>query len=110
MCWALVLSLPLLLPITLWLGWHYGVTASPQTWLAFAYVSVFSMFVGFFFWYKGLALGGIARVGQVQLLQPFLSLLGASLIAGEALEARNLVFAAAVLAVVATGRRMSVKR
>ncbi|MBB3211706.1 drug/metabolite transporter (DMT)-like permease [Herbaspirillum sp. Sphag1AN] len=109
-CWALVLSLPLLLPVTLWLGWHYGVTASPQAWLAFAYVSVFSMFIGFFFWYKGLALGGIARVGQVQLLQPFLSLLGASLIAGEALDTRNLVFAAAVLAVVATGRRMSVKR
>ena len=109
-CWALVLSLPLLLPVSFWLGWRYGVTASLHSWLAFGYVSVFSMFIGFFFWYKGLALGGIARVGQVQLLQPFMSLLGACVIAGEALEARNLVFAGAVLAVVATGRRMSVKR
>ena len=108
--WALVLSLPLLLPVSIWLGWHYGVDASPRAWLAFAYVSLFSMFIGFFFWYKGLALGGIARVGQVQLLQPFMSLLGAALIAGEALEVRNLLFATAVIAVVAIGRRMPIKR
>jgi len=109
-CWALVLSLPLLLPVSIWLGWRYGVDASPRVWLAFAYVSLFSMFIGFFFWYKGLALGGIARVGQVQLLQPFMSLLGAALIAGEVLEARNLLFATAVIVVVAMGRKMSIRR
>src|SRR5450830_1961518 len=108
--WALVLSLPAMLPISLWLGWHYGVAASPRAWLAFSYVSLFSMFIGFFFWYKGLALGGIARVGQVQLLQPFMSLLGAALIAGEVLEARNLLFATAVIVVVAMGRKMSIRR
>src|SRR5450830_1835350 len=109
-CWALVLSLPLLLPVSIWLGWRYGVDASPRVWLAFAYVSLFSMFIGFFFWYKGLALGGIARVGQVQLLQPFMSLLGAALIAGEVLEARNLLFSTAVIVVVAMGRKMSIRR
>jgi drug/metabolite transporter (DMT)-like permease len=108
--WALLLSMPVLVPITAWIGWHDGMHASPQAWLAFAYVSLFSMFIGFFFWYKGLALGGIARVGQVQLLQPFLSLLGASLILGETLEARNILFALAVLMVVAVGRRMAIKR
>jgi len=108
--WALVLSMPVLLPVTIWLCWNYGVTASAKAWIGFGYVSVFSMFIGFFFWYKGLALGGIARVGQVQLLQPFLTLVGAALILGEALDARNFLFAAAVLAVVAIGRRMSVKR
>ena len=108
--WALVLSMPVLLPVTLWLGWEYGVTASPKAWIGFGYVSLFSMFIGFFFWYKGLALGGIARVGQVQLLQPFLTLLGAALILGEALEADNFLFAIAVVAVVAVGRRMSIKR
>lgn len=108
--WALVLSLPLLLPVTLWLGWRYGVSASPKAWIGFGYVSLFSMFIGFFFWYKGLALGGIARVGQVQLLQPFLTLIGASLILGEALHADTILFALAVLAVVAAGRRMSVRR
>ncbi|QDZ28572.1 DMT family transporter [Noviherbaspirillum sp. UKPF54] len=108
--WALVLSLPVLLPVTLWFGWQYGVAASPRAWIGFGYVSLFSMFIGFFFWYKGLALGGIARVGQVQLLQPFLTLIGASLILGEALRADTVLFALAVLAVVAAGRRMSIRR
>ncbi|AMO99715.1 eamA-like transporter family protein [Collimonas arenae] len=109
-CWALVLALPILLPITVWLGWHYGINASPKAWFGFAYVSLFSMFIGFFFWYKGLALGGIARVGQVQLLQPFLSLLGAALLLGETLEASNMLFALAVLVVVGFGRKMAVRR
>ncbi|WP_062114450.1 DMT family transporter [Collimonas pratensis] len=108
--WALLLSLPVLLPITAWLGWSYGISASPKAWLGFAYVSLFSMFIGFFFWYKGLALGGIARVGQVQLLQPFMTLLGAALLLGEALAGRNLLFALAVLIVVGFGRKMAVRR
>ena len=108
--WALVLSMPLLLPLTLWLGWHYGTTASARAWLGFGYVSVFSMFIGFFFWYKGLALGGIARVGQVQLLQPFLTLAGAVLILGEPLEVSSILFALAILTVVAIGRRMGIRR
>jgi drug/metabolite transporter (DMT)-like permease len=111
--WALVLSAPLLLPLVLWLSWpqldaiaHAGVRA----WLGFAYVSVFSMFIGFFFWYRGMARGGIARVGQVQLVQPFLTLVGAALLLGEPLELSNFVFAFAVIAVVAAGRRMQVRR
>ena len=108
--WALVLSMPLLLPLTIWLGWKYGINASPRAWIGFGYVSLFSMFIGFFFWYKGLALGGIARVGQVQLLQPFLTLVGAALILGETLDMRNVLFAFAVIAVVAIGRRMTIRR
>lgn len=108
--WALVLTVPLALPASVWLGWRYGVNASPRAWLGFAYVSLFSMFIGFFFWYKGLALGGIARVGQVQLLQPFLTLAAAALLLGEELNPRNLLFALSVLAVVALGRRMPVGR
>jgi drug/metabolite transporter (DMT)-like permease len=109
-CWALVLSMPLLLPLTLWLGWEYGFEASARAWIGFGYVSLFSMFIGFFFWYKGLALGGIARVGQTQLLQPFLTLVGAALLLGEALEAEHFLFALAVIALVAVGRRMPVSR
>ncbi len=108
--WALLLSMPILLPLTIWLGWHYGIAASPKAWMGFGYVSIFSMFIGFFFWYKGLALGGIARVGQVQLLQPFLTLAGAALILGESLQLSSILFALAILAVVAIGRRMSIKR
>ncbi|BBB59639.1 hypothetical protein UNDKW_1366 [Undibacterium sp. KW1] len=108
--WALLLALPVLLPVAAWLGWHYGVQASGRAWAGFAYVSAFSMFIGFFFWYKALAIGGIARVGQVQLLQPFLSLLGAAVILGEVLTGREIFFALAVIIVVALGRRMNIQR
>ena len=108
--WALIVSMPILLPVTGWLTWHYGVSASPKVWAAFAYVSLFSMFIGFFFWYKGLALGGIARVGQVQLLQPFLTLVAAALLLGETLEWRNMLFAVAIIAVVVIGKRMPIER
>lgn len=108
--WALLLAMPIVLPVTIWLGWRYGLSASPAAWIGFVYVSLFSMFIGFFFWYKGLALGGIARVGQVQLIQPFLTLLGAGLILGEALEWRTFLFAFAIIGVVAIGRKMAIKR
>ena len=112
-CWALVLSAPLLLPLVGWLCWQEGpqlAAAGAAAWTGFAYVSVFSMFIGFFFWYRGMALGGVARVGQVQLVQPFLSLLGAAVVLGEALEWPTVVFAIAVIAVVGAGRKMQVKR
>ena len=109
-CWALVISMPVLLPLTIWLALHYGLAASGKAWFGFAYVSVFSMFIGFLFWYKGLAMGGIARVGQVQLLQPFLSLLGAAVLLGEGLSWMNIGFALAVIGIVAMGRRMNIRR
>jgi drug/metabolite transporter (DMT)-like permease len=96
-----------------WLAWQDRAQlahASAAAWTGFAYVSVFSMFIGFFFWYRGMALGGVARVGQVQLVQPFLSVLGATVVLGETLEWATLVFAIAVIATVATGRKMQVKR
>jgi drug/metabolite transporter (DMT)-like permease len=113
--WALVLSAPLLLPLLLahfWLhGWSHDIAdAGPGAWIGFAYVSVFSMFIGFIFWYRGMALGGVARVGQMQLLQPFLTLLGAAALLGEALESQTMLFALAVMFVVAFGRKMAVRR
>jgi drug/metabolite transporter (DMT)-like permease len=66
------------------------------------------MWLGFFAWYRGLALGGLVRVSQVQLLQPFLALLFAVPVLGEPLEPVTVVFALAVLAVVLVGRRMPV--
>lgn len=112
-CWALVLAAPPLLPLVGWLAWQDADQlrhAAPAAWAGFAYVSVFSMFIGFFFWYRGMALGGVARVGQVQLVQPFLSVLAAAAVLGEALEVQTVLFAIAVIAVVATGRKMQVKR
>ena len=81
--WALVLAAPLMLLLTMitlppaWQG--IGVPA----WLGLAYVSIFSMLIGFVFWYRGLALGGIASVGQLQLLQPFFGLALAGLLLHE---------------------------
>jgi drug/metabolite transporter (DMT)-like permease len=112
-CWALVLAaVPAATLLATLEHDQFGRlgTAGAATWLGFAYVTVFSMFIGFFFWYRGLALGGVARVGQVQLLQPFLSLAGAAVLLGEALTAANVGFALAVIATVALGRRMQVRR
>lgn len=81
--WSLLLSLPVTVPVafaTLPTDWRQ---ATPSEWSALAYVSVFSMLVGFIFWYRGLALGGIARVGQIQLLQPFFGLALAGVLLGE---------------------------
>ena len=105
-CWVLVLSLPLTLPASLWL-WP-AQPARLAAWGGFAYVSLFSMWLGFFAWYRGLALGGVMRVSQVQLVQPFLALLFAVPIAGERLEPATVGFALAVVAVVFVGRRMPV--
>lgn len=108
--WALILSMPVVLPATIVLLWRHGIHASPIAWLSFGYVSLFSMFIGFFFWYRGLALGGIARVGQVQLIQPFLTLLESMVLLGEQLELNQFLFAFAIIAVVAIGRKMPVGR
>jgi drug/metabolite transporter (DMT)-like permease len=73
-------------------------------------VTLFSMWLGFFAWYRGLALGGVLRVSQVQLLQPFLALLFAVPVLGERLDAVTVAFALAVMAVVLAGKRMPVQR
>ena len=111
--WALLLSLPVALPLAAWELWRHGGdlgAAGPAAWGGFAYTCVFSMFVGFIFWYRGMAQGGVARVGQVQLLQPFLTLLGAAAVLGEPLQASHLLFALAVIGTVALGRKMAVAR
>lgn len=107
-CWVLVLSMPLTWP----LAWHTWPTqpASVSAWSGFAYVTLFSMWIGFFAWYRALALGGTVRVSQVQLVQPFLSLIFAVPIPGERLDAMTLLFSLAVIATVFVGKRMPVTR
>ena len=84
--WALVLSLPMMLLATLLTLPANPGTIPGQAWLALCYVSLFSMLIGFIFWYKGLAEGGIAAVGQLQLLQPFLGLALSALLLHEAVN------------------------
>lgn len=102
--WILVLALPLTLPLAIWL-WPANPGAVPTAaWVAFAYVSVFSMFVGFFAWNAGLVMGGVARVSQVQLLQTFVTLGLSAVINGEHVGPSTIAVAALVVAIVAAGR------
>ena len=103
-CWVLVISLPFTLPATL-ATWP-DAPARATAWGGFAYVTLFSMWLGFFAWYRGLALGGTVRVSQVQLVQPFLALLFAVPVLGEKLEATTVLFSLAVIAVVFVGKKM----
>ena len=106
-CWALVMALPLTLPIAAFTRPQAAMQAS--AWWGFAYTAVFSMWLGFFAWYRGLALGGTVRVSQVQLVQPFLGMLFAVPLLGERLDAVTLGFAAAVIATVFIGKKMPVR-
>lgn len=102
--WILALALPVTLPLAVWL-WPANPGAVPASaWVAFAYVSVFSMFIGFFAWNAGLVMGGVARVSQVQLLQTFVTLGLSAVINGEHVGPSTLAVAALVVAIVAAGR------
>jgi len=103
--WVCVMALPLTLPGA-WLTWP-DQTIAPISWLALLYVGVFSMWAGFFAWFRGLSLGGPLRVSQLQLLQPFISILAAAPLLGESLDAMTLGFALLVVATVFMGRRMA---
>ncbi len=103
--WALVFALPVLLPGVALRAWLAPIHGSPAAWLGFAYVSTFSMYLGFLFWYRGLARGGIARVSQLQTVQPLLGLGWSALLLGEPLSLPLVVTAAAVIGCVAMGRR-----
>lgn len=101
--WVCAIALPITLPAALLTWPERGVNLS--AWLGLAYVAVFSMWAGFFAWFRGLSLGGPLRVSQLQLLQPFISIAAAVPLLGERLDALTLVFALAVVASVFAGRR-----
>ena len=103
--WGLVMGLPLTIPIALYNGQAITFHESAMAWGAFAYVAVLSQFIGFFFWNKGLSLGGIAKVGQVQLLQTFMTIAASAIILGEAISLRTIGFAILVAACVWFSRK-----
>jgi drug/metabolite transporter (DMT)-like permease len=104
-CWVCVLALPITLPGALLTWPQHDIHTS--AWLGLLYVGIFSMWAGFFAWYRGLALGGMLRVSQIQLLQPFFSILAAIPVLGEPLEVVTLGFALAVVATVFVGKRFA---
>ncbi|MEM7633373.1 MAG: DMT family transporter [Pseudomonadota bacterium] len=103
--WCLLVMVPIIIiPVIVSLpdvNWN----ASASAWLAFAYVAVFSQFLGFFFWNNGMALAGVARAGQVQLLQIFVTLAGSWVLLGETVTALTFGFALVVAFCVWMGRK-----
>jgi drug/metabolite transporter (DMT)-like permease len=106
-CWVLASFLPLTLPIALVFLPVQAVEIAVISWVGFAYTAVFSMWLGFFAWYRALAFGAV-RVSQIQLIQPFLSLLFAVPLVGERLDMLTVFFAIAVIATVYVGKKMPV--
>jgi drug/metabolite transporter (DMT)-like permease len=105
--WALVLALPVMAALALASQPATLAGIAAPAWMGLAYVSVFSMLVGFVFWYRGLALGGIAGVGQVQLLQPFFGLALAALVVGEPVAWSMVVVAGLAVLCVAGAKRFA---
>jgi drug/metabolite transporter (DMT)-like permease len=105
--WALVVALPVMAAIAVATLPHVWSGISGPAWLGLAYVSVFSMLVGFVFWYRGLALGGIAGVSQLQLLQPFFGLALAGLLLGEPVAWTMIAVTGLVVLCVAGARRFA---
>ncbi len=104
-CWALLLALPVTVPIMLVSVAAHPPHAGPAAWAGFGYLTTISMFLGFFAWYAGLARGGIARVGQIQLTQPVITLGWSALLLGETVTAASLGAAVVVLICVVLTQR-----
>ncbi len=109
-CWALVLALPITVPPFLWHLPEAWQTSGLESWLGFLYLAVVSQLFGFFFWYRALALGGIARVSQIQLLQPFVTIAAAWIWLGEPMQISTLVFASMIVCTVFIAQKMTVYR
>lgn len=106
-CWALVVALPVVAPLSLLLAPSSVSGISLSAWLSLGYVALFSMLIGFVFWYRGLAQGGIAAVGQLQLLQPFFGLALAAGLLHEQVSLGMLLVTLMVIACVAGARRFA---
>ncbi|MBB2951784.1 DMT family transporter [Sphingobacterium sp. JUb56] len=103
--WALVLSLPFMIPLVFFYRPLSFANVDIKAWFGLAYVSIFSMFIAFIFWYKGLAQGGIASIGQLQLLQPFLGLAVASIFLNEKVSLNMIGITMAVILCVAGSKK-----
>ena len=104
--WALVLCAPLMVALTALSAARETPQGTPLEWAAFAYLGVVSMFLGFFAWYRGLAIGPMAQVSQVQLVQPVLSIAWAGLLLGEHLAWATVVGGLVVILCAASAVRV----
>ena len=109
-CWALVLSFPFILIPAIMKAPENVLEQPFDVWLSFLYLALVSQLLGFFLWNKGLALGGIARVSQAQLLQPFVTIIASVLLIGEKMDIETIIFAFLVVGTVALGKRMTIHK
>jgi drug/metabolite transporter (DMT)-like permease len=103
--WALILALPITNTIAFYSTPKVATNVSVASWLAFGYLGLMSQWIGFFFWYRGLALGGIAKVSQVQLMQLFCTLTFSAILLRESIDVAMIFVAIATVTIVAVGRR-----
>jgi drug/metabolite transporter (DMT)-like permease len=108
-CWALVIALPFIaLPAYIYAPTELQ-TIPTSAFYGFLYLALVSQLFGFFFWYAGLAIGGVTRVSQTQLLQPFVTIGASAYLLDELIEVRTFGFALAVMIIVAISKKMPVK-
>lgn len=109
-CWALLIALPfILLPSVYFAPENWG-SIPVSALVAFAYLALVSQLSGFFLWYHGLAIGGIARVSQTQLIQPFITLFASWLLLGETIQPSTILFAMAVVTVLVINKQTTIKK
>lgn len=108
--WALVLASPLMVAVVAFSAWQQPPSGTPVQWAAFAYLAVVSMFLGFFAWYHGLAIGPMAQVSQVQLAQPVMTICWAALLLGEQLTWATAVGGLAVIVCAGAAVRVRLNR
>ena len=108
-CWALVISFPFIIfPAWMQAPEEDFSNLPLNVLLSFLYLALVSQLFGFFLWNKGLALGGIARVSQTQLMQPFVTLLASAFLINETVNLQTIIFAVLVVSIVAIGKKMPV--
>ena len=110
-CWTLVVSLPLLVPLTcFYADWNAFQALTPSGWATFVFLAVINSLIGFFFWYKALALGGVTKISQVQLLQTFFTFIFAALWLGEEITLIMVIFLIITLIIVWLSKKILVTR
>ncbi len=107
-CWVLLISFPFIIVPTLLNQPEDYTTIPTEVWLSFTYLALMSQLFGFFLWYKGLAIGGIARVSQVQLSQPFLTIIASIILLNEHFNSTTFLFAIGIVLVIAISRKMPI--
>ena len=109
-CWALILAFPFIIVPTIYHAPESIADISVMGYVSFLYLALVSQLFAFFVWYKGLALGGIARVSQTQLLQPFITLLASTLFLGEIIDFETMLFVFLVVSSVWLGKQMPIRQ